>query len=276
MNWEKISKERQKDVLGYEILREIIDAGGSASNQFIAERLRKKYRIPEIYKPGKNGDTWTDKISGLSIGRLLHKGRVKSDGKSLDKESRIWTVTDEGRTFLYSIPDSIRQLIESFSQENYSESPELEEEISRIDNKEFPFCEKENPVEQRKRLLKSIAIRQGQPRFRRNLIDRYGCCLISGCSVKDTLEAAHIHPYAENGTNHISNGLLLRADFHTLFDLYLLAIDADLVIHIHPSLRDYIQYMELEGKYLKQIEIAKNTIDGVLLAEHYHRFIEKT
>jgi hypothetical protein len=272
-----MSKDHQKDVLGYEILREIIDAGGSASNRLIAEELRNKYRIPEIYKPGKNGDTWTDKISGLSIGRLLCKGRVTSDGwdNSGDNKSRIWTVTDEGRAFLHSIPDSIRQLIESFSQEIYSESPELEEEISGIDNKEFPFCEKENPVEQRKKLLRSIAIRQGQPRFRKNLIDRYGCCLISGCSVKDTLEAAHIHPYAENGTNHISNGLLLRADFHTLFDLYLLAIDADLVIHVHPSLRDYIQYMELEGKYLKQIEIAKNTIDGVLLAEHYRYFIEK-
>jgi len=33
------------------------------------------------------------------------------------------------------------------------------------------------------------------------------------------LEAAHIRPYAAGGEHALSNGLLLRSDLHTLFDL---------------------------------------------------------
>jgi len=40
----------------------------------------------------------------------------------------------------------------------------------------------------------------------------------------DLLEAAHIVPYRSEEHNHPSNGLLLRADIHTLFDLNLLRI----------------------------------------------------
>jgi predicted restriction endonuclease len=32
-------------------------------------------------------------------------------------------------------------------------------------------------------------------------------------------------PYKGQGTNHTGNGILLRADLHTLFDLHLIAID---------------------------------------------------
>ncbi len=39
------------------------------------------------------------------------------------------------------------------------------------------------------------------------------------------LEAAHITPYSELGTNHVTNGLLLRADLHTLFDYGLIGVD---------------------------------------------------
>ena len=41
------------------------------------------------------------------------------------------------------------------------------------------------------------------------------------------LEAAHIVPYRGPQTNHPANGLLLRADMHDLFDLGLVAVDAD-------------------------------------------------
>jgi len=55
--------------------------------------------------------------------------------------------------------------------------------------------------------------------------------LISGCNVQEALEAAHIRPYSECGTNKIANGLLLRADLHTLFDLHLMSLDANLQGH---------------------------------------------
>ncbi len=77
-----------------------------------------------------------------------------------------------------------------------------------------------------KKVLREITQRQGQPLFRRNLLAAYsGRCAITGCDAIDALEAAHIAPYAEQSSNRVSNGLLLRADIHTLFDLNLIGID---------------------------------------------------
>lgn len=70
-------------------------------------------------------------------------------------------------------------------------------------------------------------------------------CAISGCDAEETLEAAHILPYRGRETNHPSNGLLLRADLHTLFDLGLLVVDtANMRVMIAPSLKGtwYAQY----------------------------------
>jgi hypothetical protein len=78
----------------------------------------------------------------------------------------------------------------------------------------------------RERALSSIVRRRGQPVFRQNLLAAYKCrCAITGCSLEPVLEAAHIIPYRGPETNHTGNGLLLRTDLHTLFDLKLVAID---------------------------------------------------
>jgi len=81
-------------------------------------------------------------------------------------------------------------------------------------------------LDARERTLAQIVRRRGQPEFRRRLLNAYeGKCCISACSAVDALEAAHITPYLGTETNNLRNGLLLRADLHTLFDLGLLAID---------------------------------------------------
>ncbi len=50
-------------------------------------------------------------------------------------------------------------------------------------------------------------------------------CVVTGCTVIAVLEAAHIRPYRRPEDNDVKNGLLLRADIHTLFDLNLLGIE---------------------------------------------------
>lgn len=80
----------------------------------------------------------------------------------------------------------------------------------------------------RKQTLRSIAVRQGQAMFRANLLRAYqGRCAVTGFNVPFVLEAAHIRPYQGPKTNVVPNGLLLRADIHTLFDLGLLAVHED-------------------------------------------------
>jgi hypothetical protein len=97
-------------------------------------------------------------------------------------------------------------------------------------------------------VLQHILARQGKQKFRDELRIRYGnLCLISGCTLMDIVEAAHIKPYRGVQDNHPANGLLLRADLHTLFDLNFIGIEPDtLMIHVHPDAR-LVGYDQFHG-----------------------------
>lgn len=106
-------------------------------------------------------------------------------------------------------------------------------------------------VDERRRVLAAIVRRRGQAAFRKALLDAYGGrCAMTGCNVVDALEAAHIRPYSGQSSSVVSNGLPLRADVHTLFDLYLIAVDpSSFRIYLAPALRSS-SYGDLEGKQL--------------------------
>jgi hypothetical protein len=99
---------------------------------------------------------------------------------------------------------------------------------------------------------RQIRERRGQQRFRDALRQRYGSqCLVTGCKVLAVLEAAHITPYRGENDNHPENGLLLRADIHTLFDLDLLGIEPiRFQVELHPMLADEPAYADLAGKVI--------------------------
>ena len=89
------------------------------------------------------------------------------------------------------------------------------------------------------RVTRSILERRGQSDFRRKLLKLYGGeCLVTGCKVEAALEAAHITPVKDAGNMSSENGLLLRSDIHTLYDLQLFAISATGEIQWCQSLQD--------------------------------------
>lgn len=104
-------------------------------------------------------------------------------------------------------------------------------------------------------VLRTVAARRGQRSFRDALLEAYGgCCAITGCDVLAVLEAAHIVPYLGAYTQRTDNGLLLRADIHTLFDLGELWIDDGLCVRVSEGLTDS-EYGRLAGKsiYLPKV-----------------------
>lgn len=109
----------------------------------------------------------------------------------------------------------------------------------------------ENLDDERKRILALIVQRRGQPAFRKSLIVAYnGKCAVTGCDALDALEAAHINPYKGEHTNTLKNGLLLRADIHTLFDCGKIAIDSsDMTVVLSEDLK-YSTYKVLHGRRL--------------------------
>jgi HNH endonuclease len=101
-------------------------------------------------------------------------------------------------------------------------------------------------VDERLRVQAEIFRRQGQARFRQDLMDAYSNrCVVTGCDATWALEAAHIRSYHGLASNDVRNGLLLRGDIHTLFDLHLLGID--------PETRTVALSWRLSGKHYKHL-----------------------
>lgn len=70
--------------------------------------------------------------------------------------------------------------------------------------------------------------RPEQQKFRRGIVERDGLrCALTGCEEASVLDAAHLKPRAKDGSDDPTNGIILRADIHRLFDAKLLMVDAD-------------------------------------------------
>lgn len=107
--------------------------------------------------------------------------------------------------------------------------------------------------DERKRVVREAAIREGQDSFRTKVLDAYrATCTVTGADVPAALEAAHIAPYRGRHSNTVTNGLCLRRDIHALFDRGLLAIDEDKYqVLLSPALRASGAYALLEGCEIK-------------------------
>lgn len=121
----------------------------------------------------------------------------------------------------------------------------------------------------RKRIIASVIRRLGQQTFRRKLISAYsGQCALTCCKTPWVLEAAHISPYRGIKTNAVSNGLLLRADVHTLFDLALVAIEPTKLVVRVSKLLEGSMYEALDGKH--PVLPAKAALHPSVAALEYH------
>jgi len=165
---------------------------------------------------------------------------VRSEIQKHSRHSRRFTGKSDDDLFRHVGPErsGIWELREHRAK-NVKRLPD--EEADRVgSNDDVNYVPQEG--DRRKVVERQIRERRGQQQFRDALCERYrDRCLVTGCEVLAVLEAAHISPYRGEGDNHPANGLLLRADVHTLFDLDLLGIDPnDLRVELHPDvLKEY-------------------------------------
>ena len=126
---------------------------------------------------------------------------------------------------------------------------------------------------EREKVVRAIYLRRGQQGFRQRLLEKYNYkCVISDCDIQELLEAAHIHPYASSQDNHHTNGLLLRADIHTLFDLNLIAIQPGTnEIHLHESIKKLPYSAFSDKKVAISLELNQEA-----LALRWQQFIESS
>lgn len=184
----------------------------------------------------------------FGVGQIIEYPRLQADPTDIEGKETFRArigfdrLVDPGRAFLLSLEDISDILPDGLLTAQSSGVGVPEEVAIEIEKRLAPLLEPVSPIgseqaddpgfdpdsvdDQRERALRAIRVRRGQPAFRAMLLEAYGSrCVITGCAVEDVLEAAHITPYFGGTTNHTSNGLLLRADLHTLFDCGLLAVD---------------------------------------------------
>lgn len=125
----------------------------------------------------------------------------------------------------------------------------------------------------RLRSIRQIVARQGQFRFRASLLDAYsGRCAITRWDVPDVLEAAHLCPYRGPDSNDIRNGLLLRADIHTLLDLMLLAVNPDTRRVIISARLKATRYRDLTGIRLAEPKLPNQRPPHEILEKIWQEF----
>ena len=124
--------------------------------------------------------------------------------------------------------------------------------------------------------LVAIRARRGQVDFRERLRRVYrATCAISGSTVELLLEAAHIVPHALETNYATSNGLLLRADIHTLFDLHLIAVDPDGRVAVSRSL-EWTEYAQFRGRRLAAVPADQKACPSpAQLKRHHDLFIAR-
>ena len=214
----------------------------NGSNWFFGEKSRQ----------GLKGDfdNLTDLVRHIKSGKASEKG-----GGSVYKIISPSEVIKPN----FRLQDEVKTMIELFSQIMYSLKP-LEDDKAflltkhALSDAHAKVTAEDFSEETDRKTYKfgKIANRLGQRKFREKLLEVYGgTCAVTGCTEISVLQAAHITPYNGPKTNHVQNGLLLRADVHNLFDLGLISIDPESMrIHVSPRVEDLI-YRSLDGNLVR-------------------------
>jgi putative restriction endonuclease len=127
----------------------------------------------------------------------------------------------------------------------------------------------------RLRVYRQIVARRGQAGFRAALLEAYrGRCAVTGFDAAAALEGAHLRPYRGPESNAVTNGLLLRADIHTLFDLGLLAPDPLTRVIVVSKLLAGTQYEALSNSRLADSAETRQRPNQEALEMIWQRFSE--
>lgn len=219
---------RSDDTWGYSYFQEGFEPGDlqdKATNRGLMACLVDQVPIGVFRQVSKRPSRY--EILGLAFVATYDGGFFFLEGSAPDGRVRPPGATAEFELLAEANSMSI--------EEAYSAAPDLVSEVGG-----------------RQRVFREILRRRGQQAFREQLLYAYeGACAVSGYEAEDALEAAHIVPYAQQGLSTPRNGLLLRADIHTLFDLGQVAIDPESFrVRVNSRLRA-TKYRSLEDAELR-------------------------
>jgi putative restriction endonuclease len=134
---------------------------------------------------------------------------------------------------------------------------------------------REAPASPQKMFDDPVLVRRriGQGGFRILVTDLYGRrCAVTGEATLPVLQAAHILPVSRGGVHSPDNGLLLRSDIHTLFDLGYVTVDKRHKFVVSSKLRGEWRngriYYDLQGSTVRVPTNADFRPSPLLLERH--------
>jgi len=168
---------------------------------------------------GVEQDRWSASYSPIFQGM-----RIDQPGGAPLVPAQYRNVFQQIRHGYYQLTEDGRALLNKSRNGNGMVPGVIEHIETQLENEKY--FDPGNTYDERTRCLREVVQRWGQPDFRERLLSAYNeQCPITGCNATPALEAAHILPYAGKKSQHTTNGLLLRSDIHSLFDLNLFGIE---------------------------------------------------
>jgi len=230
----------------------------------------------------------------FGVGEIIERPGLQTDpsdneGPRYRAKIRFDRLVDPSREFLIGldtindiVPETLVNAQASGNRVPQAVALELEKRLSPLitalppissEQADDPGFDPDSVKDERERAIRAIRLRRGQPAFRAALLEAYGRrCAITGCAVEDVLEAAHITPYLGDLTNHVTNGLLLRTDLHTLFDCGLLSIEPKTRTVVIAEALNSSSYSKLAGKELRRPKEAASAPSTRNLEKRYALF----
>ena len=229
--------------------------------RLIGEKTRLSPTTPHAWSPGdaRRGHYLyrIDLADFQDLDIQIRWGEVRAHAGGPGRLNPVTRIPENGVSWLEErlglmLRDPFEEALEGISYD-----PEGQIDVSDLD------------ADRRELVPRSVVIRRGRKAFRDSLLKAYqGRCAVTGTSLEAILEAAHISSYKGDHTDRLDNGLLLRADIHTLFDLHLLTITAsDYTVRVTPRLLSDSTYQSLDGRRL-EFEPHQPKPNRDLLAKH--------
>lgn len=242
-------------------------------DRFPQKGKKRTYRIDTTAWGNRAGRTGTLIHLAVALEQRLPVRMVMA--RSMEKGPNTFEARPEWIGYVKEVDENTASVV--FERSDVNPGPPMKAELVSAAQEEAESLvpQIDSTEDARKWAMTTIALRQGQSAFRSRLLKAYdGRCAITGCEVVATLEAAHILPYRGTHTNAVNNGLLLRADIHTLFDLGLIWVDAKSKVQVASSLLGS-SYEALKGRQLSVPSKKSNAPLLKYLAEHAKRAQEK-
>lgn len=234
------------------VLLSITELGGSATKKAVLDNILENDYLDFSDNDLKMLNSRSELIWRNDLAYI--RDHLKNDNFIDGNEKNKWKITAQGIEYLAQI---FSEIIDSDVKDLKKVTAEALVACSELNLQQYNSEHDGNHISTQDNLednfggtvYSQILARRGQKKFRNGLINRYGAfCLLTNCKIIDLIEAAHIVPFSVNKTHNLNNGLLLRSDIHTLFDLNLIGIDRDFIVHLNP--RIVSEYSEIENKQI--------------------------